>query len=149
MQINNTQIKLIHIAKSQLKIDEALYRSMLRRWFDVLSSKELTYAQATTFIDELKKKGFKIKRKNPPKSPFAKGGLRGLKAPNLIQLASPQELILIERLKADIKWQYHDGFGRWLKKYYGFERIKTRKEAQKVIEGLKKMRNREASCLIG
>ena len=133
-KINSIQIKIIHVAKNQLKIDDDLYRSMLRQWFDAASSKELTYEQASTFINELKKKGFKIKRSGRR--------LRGIKSPNLIQLASPQELKLIEHLKQDIRWQYHDGFKRWIKRRFGIERIKTRKEAQKIIEGLKAMRNR-------
>lgn len=132
MQINSTQIKLIHVAKKQLKIDEELYRYMLSQLFDVESSKQLTYAQASTFIDELKKKGFKIKK--------VRGQGSKVKAPNLIQLVSPQELRLIEHLKQDIRWQYHDGFMRWINRRFGIERIKTRKEAQKVIEGLKGMR---------
>lgn len=139
MQISGTQTKIIHVAKNQLKLDDVLYRSMLRQWFDVGSSKELSYAQATAFIDELKKKGFRVRR--------AKGKEQRVKAkpPNLIQLASPQELRLIEHLKADIRWQYHDGYERWIRRRFRIERVRTRKEAAKIIEALKSMRSRKGA----
>lgn len=136
MQISSTQTKIIHIAKNQLKLDDVLYRSMLRQWFDVGSSKELTYQQAAAFIDELKKKGFRIKRTAKTQRQQKR------KPPNLIQLASPQELKLIEHLKADIRWQYHDGYERWIRRRFRIERVRTRKEAAKIIEALKSMRNR-------
>lgn len=68
---NTKQKQLIHILKAQLMktgvIDEDGYRAMLSRLFDVSSSKELTYNQASDFIDELKKLGAVIVPKGKQK----------------------------------------------------------------------------------
>lgn len=132
--IDSTQIKLIHIAINQLKIDDETYRSWLGQWFDVYSCKELTYEQASTLIDEFKKMGFKIVRNRRPRRP---------QAPNMVQMVSPQELAKIKHLKADIKWRFYDGYYRWLKKYLKKDHITTSKEASRVIEALKSMRDRQ------
>ena len=136
MQADNKQKAVIHILKAQLikqaVIDEAGYKGLLMQWFDVESSKDLDYAQATTFIDDLIKMGGNIKKKPRKKLP-----------PDITQLPSPQILAAIDHLRQDVKWRYPDGYQRWLKKYMGIERPRTMKEAMKIYEGLKAMRSRQ------
>ena len=59
----NWQKKRIHIAKSQLGLDDAEYRLMMKREYNVESSKDLLYFQATKFMQELERAVFRIKKK--------------------------------------------------------------------------------------
>lgn len=148
--IEPKQVKLIHIAKSQLKIGDDTYRLMLRQWFKVDTSKALTYDQASMLIDELKKLGFRLKTKrvlpeNPcwpcvPRTP-------GIPLPdNVVVLASPGQLRMIEHLAADIKWRHWDGFRRWIQRYFKIDQVRTSMEATVVIEALKDMWKRQNGC---
>jgi hypothetical protein len=138
-QINNTQKQLIHIGISELGIDDDTYRMMLAR-YGVDTCKDLEYSEASALIDDLKKKGFKIRRKRlKAQSSRLKG-----KSSNVVYLPTKQQLGLIEHLRADIIWRVHDGYHRWVKKFLGRTYIKNEKEAQKVIEALKGMKRNQA-----
>lgn len=132
--IDKTQIKLIHIAKSKLGLCDEEYRTMLsdRYWVD--SCKDLSYDEATDLINYFKSLGFKLITKKREKKPTA---------PNMVQLVSPQQLAKIEHLKHDIRWHVYDGYDRWIKKYLKKDRIATSREANNVIEALKKMLARQ------
>jgi hypothetical protein len=130
------QIKLLHIAKAKLGLSDEDYRTMLSDRYWVNTCKELSYDDATELIKHFQTLGFKIVTKR-----YSHGARR--KAPNIIQLVSPQQLALIEHLRADITWHVHDGYFRWLKKYLKKDRITTEKEARNVIEGLKGMKARQ------
>jgi hypothetical protein len=133
-QINNNQKTLIHIGISELGIDDETYRLMLAG-YGVDTCKNLQYSQASAFIDDLVKKGFRIKRKYRK----AQGVRRkvGNKSSNVIFLPTKQQLALIEHLRADILWRVHDGYQRFVTKMLGRAYLKTNIEAQKLIEALK------------
>jgi hypothetical protein len=127
--ITDKQKQLIHIAKSQLRIDDELYRELLAQ-FKVKSSKELSYTQASKLIDQLKKKGFKLQRRNKPES----------------KMATEWQLRLIAFLANQYGWRYKNGFELWLKKQYrkfeignSQELIASKEDAQWLIERLKQM----------
>ncbi len=134
MDITNLQKTLIHLGISELGIDDETYRLMLQERCGVATCTKLQYAQASAFIDELVKKGFKIKRRLRPRRP------RGA---NLEYLPSKGELGIIEHLRHDIQWRVHDGYHRWIQKFLGRTYIRTSREAQKVIEALKAMKKRQ------
>ena len=148
--IEPKQVKLIHIAKSQLKIGDDTYRLMLRQWFKVDTSKTLTYDQASMLIDELKKLGFRLKTKRiAPENPCWPCAPRtpGVPLPdNVVVLASPGQLRMIEHLAADIKWRHWDGFKRWIQRYFKIDQVRTSMEATVVIEALKDMWKRQNGC---
>jgi hypothetical protein len=134
VQLTDKQKQLIHLAIAQLGIDEETYRMMLRERFDVATCTKLQYSEASAFIDDLVKKGFRIKSRRIPPRP---------KAPNVVYLPSSQQLTIIEHLRRHVKWRVHDGYYRWIEKFLGRRYIKTSREAQKVIEALKAMENRQ------
>jgi len=136
--INNLQKTLIHIGISDLGISDEDYRMMIEQRFGVRTCTKLQYAQASTFIDELKKKGFRIRKKR-----IRKPGIQEKKIQsNVIFLPSRQQMGLIEHLRQDVHWRVHDGYFRWIEKFLGRAHIKNGKEAQKVIEALKAMKRR-------
>lgn len=148
--IDKIQIRLIHVAKSQLKMGEDNYRAMLHAWYGVESSKALTYDQASMLIDELKRLGFTLrtKRKAPdnPCWPCMPRPYREKLPDNIVVLASAQQLRMIEHLAADIQWRRWNGFQLWIKKYFHIDQVKTSIEASIVIEALKNMWKRQNGC---
>jgi hypothetical protein len=168
---DNKQKALIHICKQQLlqagALSEQGYRDTLMRNFDVASSTELTYEQATRFIDDLVAMGAVITKrgKGPgsrvkattPCTPFSKGesqhdlgnsplekGDKGGCGCEIIKLPSRDQLDYIERLRADVRWRIQpDGYQRWLKAFLHKDHITTGKDASKIIEALKAMIKRQ------
>lgn len=147
MKINPKQIQLIHVAKSKLALDDAVYREMLMRMYKVESSKALTYEQAGSLIDHMKKMGFRIKAKR-------KCGLCGPrpkrdKLPdNVVLLPSREQMLMIGHLKQDIIWKFHDGYSRWLMKFFGITVIKDSITASRVIEALKGLWKSQNPCQV-
>ncbi len=135
------QLAVIHILKKQLLdsgiINEDGYRATLSRLYDVASSADLTYEQATSFIDELVKLGGAIKS-NPRHRQT-----RRPTAPNLIYTVSQQELAKIEHLKADIHWRHPNGFNGLMLRVIKKDKIVTSKDAAKMIEAMKNMVRRQ------
>lgn len=138
-EIDRIQIKLIHIAKSKLKLTDEDYRTLMMERYPACfgSCKDLSYNEASDLIEYLKKMGFKI---------VTKKYQHKASGPNIIHLVSPQQLAKIEHLKNDIKWHVHDGFNRWLVKYLKKDHISTAREANSVIEALKGMKARQQSA---
>ncbi|MDI3325597.1 regulatory protein GemA [Pontibacterium granulatum] len=64
-----TAIQLIHIAKSQLALDETTYRQMLTSITGQNSCSKLALPQLQQVLDHLKSKGFKTKTRRYGKRP--------------------------------------------------------------------------------
>jgi hypothetical protein len=138
--IERKQIVLIKLAIRGLQIPDSRYREILSDRYWAHSCKDLSYDEASDLIKYFQTMGFKIITKRyTPRRPYREG----IKAPNIIQLVSPQQLALIAHLRADITWHVHDGYFRWLKKWLKKDRITTDKEARNVIEALKGMLKRQ------
>ncbi len=129
--VDKKQLQLIHIAKSQLALDDDTYKETLQYRYNVSSSKELSYNQASNFIGFLSEKGFKLKKK--PRI------LKAKKADNVIELATPSQHKLIEVLKKNIVWKYNDGYELYIKKRLHINKVITKQDAFKVINALKAM----------
>lgn len=134
--IEPIQIRLIHVALHELGIQDEEYRALLLTRYFAASCKELTYQEASDFLNNylVKERGFRVKPKRHGRRPAA---------PNVVQMVSPQQLALIWRLAADIRWRLHDGRYRMIKKLIGQDRIRTSREAYIVIEALKGMLARQ------
>lgn len=149
LPIDGKQIKLIHIAIAQLKIDDATYRYLLRDRFGAGSSKQLSYGRAHELIEYFKKLGFEIIPGRPaPRAcrVCAPRPKRDSIPDNTVYLVSLQQLAKVQHLREDIRWKYHDGYERWLKKYFGLDKIKLSIEASAVIEALKNMVKSQNKC---
>jgi hypothetical protein len=148
--INRKQLQIIHVALSQLGLDDTAYRVMLKNRYRVESSKDLSYREASDLIDHFKRLGFRLKTKRPePQNPCWPCAPRtpGVPLPaNVVVLASPGQLRMIEHLAADIKWHHWDGYRRWLRKYFKVDEVRTSPDASAVIEALKDMWKRQNGC---
>lgn len=57
-------IQLIHVGKTQLKLDDELYREVLESCTGKTSSKEMTIPQLESALNRLKQLGFEVESKN-------------------------------------------------------------------------------------
>lgn len=60
-------IKLIHIAKSQLQLDDDLYRSNLKELTGKSSCSDMTIPELVKVLEHMKKSGFKVSNKKKAK----------------------------------------------------------------------------------
>lgn len=126
-------IQLIHIAKSQLHLDDEVYRSILRKLTDKNSLKEMSFKQLSVVLNHMKELGFKIESKNGRK----------------MQKLRPQ-LELIRSLWIDLhrRGAVRDGsenaLNHFIKRMVKIERLQWLDEsrASKIIEHLKKWLSR-------
>jgi hypothetical protein len=68
-QLRDREIKLIHVARRELGLDDETYRAVLQAVAGVDSSSKLDWQGRKKLIDHFKSKGFKIKSKVAAKSP--------------------------------------------------------------------------------
>lgn len=73
MQPSNRQrlIRLIHVAKRDLSLDDDTYRSILLRFGRKESSSDLTVPELEQVLEHLKRSGFKVRSKGKPAKPKA------------------------------------------------------------------------------
>jgi len=145
--IEPVQLQLIHIAKKQCGLDDIVYREIIAAQTKgkKSSSKDLTYFEADAVINYMVRQGFKIKEKFTQRERDSKRRWRsGQRPANVVCLPSRDQLNMIDALASKIAWKFEDGFFRWMKKYHKTDRIITGKQAEAVIEGLKKMLDHQA-----
>lgn len=133
-----SQRQLIGIACNQLGIDKDLKAEMLQIRYGQSSTCDISKAQADEFMKELKARGFRVIHRHK------KGGApkrqRIPRAPgNLTAMVSKEELSKIAALSELVPWRIENGLAAWMQKRLGIARIRTGKDAYKIIEGLKKM----------
>ncbi len=135
--ITTSQINSIHIALSHQGIDDEDYRLALKERFNVTTCKDLTRSQATKLLDT-------IWKKLPPRTEKAKRVRKKPepKADNVVRLPTMPQRQLIEKLKEEIPWTHENGYKEWMIGNMRLKIIKTDAEAQKVINGLKAMKQR-------
>ncbi len=134
-KIDAKQIQMIHCAIARLGLSDDEYRAILAGQYQRESCKALTYMEATRLIDYFKTMGFVI----PPRKKYTAASRRGPLPGNVVVMPSRDQLNMIDALASKIAWKFEDGFFRWMKKYMKIDRVITAKQAEAVIEGLKKM----------
>src|SRR3954451_22488760 len=70
-QIREREIRLIHVAKRELQLDDETYRAMLWSIARVKSSKDLDFTGRKKVLDHLKARGFKVRSKPAPSRQLA------------------------------------------------------------------------------
>ena len=127
--INRKQIALIHVAAKQLGLQRDEYESILKEYGAVESSKDLDDFGFDKVLRFFVKMGFEKKRATRRVAPtdFANDGQRKV----------------IYHLMEDLGWWPARLLG-FIRKMTGKEQVEqlSGKEAQRVIEGLKAMRDR-------
>lgn len=131
--ITKAQIRAIKSRQRGMGLDDETYRGMLRGRYGVESCTRLSIAEAHDLINHLYGGPKPTKRRRirkPAETPAAGGG-------NVVPLASAPQRKLIEALVNEIAWDTGDGYRRWLKRLLGLDRVRSARDASRVIEGLK------------
>ena len=131
----NPQKAAIKLGIKQLGISDEDYRDILHSRFGVKSCTQLTKYQAKVFISELKAKGFKL----TPKTPQKRMTLKDAEAAGVKYMITPRQTDKINKLCGLIKWRVANGYELWVKKFFKLDVVANEIDAQRVIEGLKKM----------
>lgn len=135
------QIKRIHTFKTQLGIDDELYREMLAS-FGVCSSKNLTETEAEIFIEILNDKSKKVKPRKPKK--YDDLSQRDTK------MSTPLQLRKIEAIWWDICDSAENikqirSLRKFIKRQCKIDDIKflSKREASKLIAVLEKIKSKK------
>lgn len=127
--LNKQQKAVIHVAKNQLRLDEDTYRTILKTYGKVESSRDLNEAGFEQVMKYFRTLGFRMKRKKANLPP----------ATTIIT----RQMFRIENLYNKLGWtdkKRQIGFNqRMIKKAWP----QTTFEANKIIEALKAMIERE------
>lgn len=127
-------IQLIHIAKSQLHLDDDTYRAMLTAQTGKNSTKNMTLAELRTVFEDLKTKGFKT---TPAKSTKFKrdSSMAGDNQSKLIR-----HLWLSLHALGEVRDPRESALANYVKRQTGVQFLQwlTMSQASTVIESLKK-----------
>lgn len=93
------------------------------------SSKRLSRSQARDLLTRFALRGA------PIGGPYS--GHRPAPGAEITTLATPAQRALIERLKDEVPWRLVDGYQRWLRAKLHLSAVRTYRDAEAVIEGLK------------
>lgn len=144
------QITKIHIAKSELAMDDHAYRDLLADRYGVGSSLKLTPTQADDLLAHFKRLGWKVKPSGTKRRYKPDPG-KGLQRPERrlkpvdrhIGPVSAAQRTKIEALAMVINWRTRDGLNHFCLRMIGREAPAYFHEAHKFIEILKGFRNRQ------
>lgn len=140
--ITNEQIRCIKTVQRRHQADDE-YREMLEKRFKVTSCTQLTCAQGTRLIGLYKKWGWTNFKAKKAQSSKLKGKSVPRQSGNMTRMVSPAQIKKIGVLADMIEWRVKDGLTRRVAKRFQVDRIRTAQQAWQVIEGLKKMFERQ------
>ncbi|MBW2607717.1 MAG: regulatory protein GemA [Deltaproteobacteria bacterium] len=143
--ITNEQIKCIKTVQRRHQTDDD-YREMLEKRFRVTSCTQLTCAQGTVLIKLYRSWGwtnFPRKGRRSVGSKQKAVGSLPRRSGNMTRMVSPAQIKKIGALASMIEWRVKDGLTQWVSKRFSIDRIRTAQQAWQVIEGLKKMFERQ------
>ncbi|EIJ5166984.1 regulatory protein GemA [Salmonella enterica] len=131
-------IQLIHIARSNLQMDEDTYRQMLQGLTGKASTKGMDTTQLNRVLESMKKKGFRIKPAGKAKS--------GLPLDNHPQSRKIRALWLEMAAAGIVRDRSENALARWIKRETGISALRwlSTEQASSVIEKLKKWQRRAA-----
>lgn len=128
--ISNDLKAKIHIAKQQLGLSDGIYRDILFSLFKAESCLELTPRQADQLLKHFKSLGWRQKRRRKPR----------IHAP--MELPTPEQLRHLKFLYEELGWMDPRRQMGFNERMCGKPWPQTRAEANKIIEALKKMKQR-------
>ena len=142
--VRKKKISMIKMAQKQLAIPDDAYRAMLQRISGQNSCTCLSIAQLDKVLDEMIKKGFKIKPKNPSYS-------APVKTPTYVQSDERDKVLSMWIALADIgvvKNRSDHALARYCYKITGKQHWHFEADYMPIIEGLKGWYYREALKLL-
>jgi len=133
-RITGKQLKLIWVLARQIGINEQLLHDMAREVCGKTSLKDLYAWEAAIVIDCLIDDGAKVTKKRRPRRELPE---------NVVELVTGEQIRLIEYLVDQLGWEDPRQLVGFNKRVIKKERIGTKRDGLKVIEGLKAMLGRK------
>lgn len=142
MQPSNRQrlIRLIHVAKRDLSLDDETYRSILQRFGRKESSSDLTVPELEQVLEHLKRSGFKVRSKGKPAKPKA---VKTKPSRPLAQDAESKKIralwLFLHELGA-VKNPSEEALATYVKRIAGVDALQwiSGEQAERLIETMKK-----------
>ena len=142
MQPSNRQrlIRLIHVAKRDLSLDDDTYRSILLRFGRKESSSDLTVPELEQVLEHLKRSGFKVRSKGKPAKPKA---VKAKPSRPLAQDAESKKIralwLFLHELGA-VKNPSEEALAAYVKRIAGVDALQwiSGEQAERLIETMKK-----------
>lgn len=142
MQPSNRQrlIRLIHVAKHDLSLDDDTYRSILQRFGRKESSSDLTVPELEQVLEHLKRSGFKVRSKSKPAKPKA---VKAKPSRPLAQDAESKKIralwLFLHELGA-VKNPSEEALAAYVKRIAGVDALQwiSGEQAERLIETMKK-----------
>ena len=131
-------IQLIHIARSDLKMDEDTYRQMLQGLTGKASTKGMDITQLNRVMESMKSKGFRVKPAGKAKS--------AIPMDNHPQSKKIRALWLEMATVGIVRDSSEQALALWVKRETGVSALRwlSNEQASSVIEKLKKWQHRAA-----
>ena len=141
MQPSNRQrlIRLIHVAKRDLSLDDDTYRSILQRFGRKESSSDLTVPELEQVLEHLKRSGFKVRSKGKPAKPKA---VKAKPSRPLAQDAESKKIralwLFLHELGA-VKNPSEEALAAYVKRIAGVDALQwiSGEQAERLIETMK------------
>jgi len=133
-KITQKQLRMIWTLARQLGMDDELVHEMVFQVTGKDSLKKLSVPEAVGVIDGLVDDGARIRRKRIKRMRVG---------PNVIELLTGKQIRLIEYLVDQLGWENPNQLTGFNRRVIKKERICTKQEASKIIEGLKAILDRK------
>ncbi len=143
--ITKEQVRCIKTVQRRHQSDDEYYE-MLKSRFNVTSCTQLSCGQAGKLIELYIKWGWAKSLKSRPQMREKNRKIQTSlprQSGNMTKMVSPAQKKKIGALANMIQWRVKDGLTRWIAKRFSIDKIKTAQQAWQVIEGLKKMFERQ------
>lgn len=140
--ITKEQIRCIKTVQHKYQGNDEYYE-MLKNRFKVTSCTQLTCDQGNALIKLFVKWGWMGSKPQKPGGKSCKGESVPRQSGNMTKMVSPAQKKKIGALANMVKWRVKDGLTRWTARRFSIEKVKTAQQAWMVIEGLKKMFERQ------
>ena len=139
--ITEAQVRAIHACLHARGIEDPEYREMLAARYNVTTCKDLTRRQAAMFISLLSgghRALARPKTRRPIQHPHQPAPED---TPGVVSLPSPAQRKLMAELVTEVDWYTPDGYQAWMEKALGIKRVRTSRDAHRVIRGLKGLKD--------
>jgi len=133
--ITKKQIQVMWVLARQLGMADENLHDFVREQTGKHSIKGLSGSEGGEIIDSLIEAGAKVKKKRKPRRDLP---------PNVVELATPEQIRFIKYLEKQLGWQDNpERIKGFLKHTIKKETIRTKQDGVKAIQGLKSMADRK------
>jgi DNA-binding transcriptional MerR regulator len=138
--ISKGQLKLIHTAKDRLGLTYEEYKEILALYGGARSSKELSPEGFFEVMEHFRELGFTLRGADVFVHPEPGQKQAGPAGDNVIEMVTPRQRAFIRKMERALGWDEDpERLSHFIEKRLGMKKVRTKKEAMKLIEAMKAM----------